>query len=163
VHAKPIVISLALFASLALACRGRAPRLRPTDEYLTTYLTDVHDWMDMTNRHVAESEALIQKISARYPPSDPGGSAHDPEFLALLNRQREEMAPVVARLPNDSMGRAVGAAIAGIGRVVIGDQGMTFVVQPNDSALRAARAQYGDKLVDWVLARKGKVIEVLSQ
>src|SRR6266513_516365 len=106
-----IAVSVPLFVILALACSGRAPRVRPTDEYLTTYLSFVHDWMETTNRHVAESEAM-RRVSARYSPADAPMVGHDPDLLALLNRQREEMAPLMARAPHGPLADAIGATIA---------------------------------------------------
>ena len=162
-HGHRPAISLALVALLALACTARGPRLKPTDEALTTYLTSVHDWMQMTNRHADENEMLMRKLSARYPLSGTGHLAQDPELVAQLNRQREEMAGVVAGAPVGAMAAALGTTIGGIGQGTLDGGRMTFVVQPNDSALAAARARYGDTFVNWVLARKGRIIAALSQ
>jgi hypothetical protein len=163
VHGHRPATRLALVALLALACTARAPRLKPTDEALTTYLTSVHDWMQMTNRHAEENEMLMRKLSARYRLSGASQLAQDPELVAQLNRQREEMAAVVAGTPVGPMAAALGTTIGGIGHGTLDGRRMTFLVEPNDSALAAARARYGETFVDWVLARKGRIIATLSQ
>src|SRR3954468_1175114 len=113
VHGHRPATRLALVALLALACTARAPRLKPTEEALTTYLTSVHNWMQMTNRHAEENETLMRKLSARYSPSGTGHLAQDPELVAQLQRQREEMAVLLAGAPVGTMAAALGTTIGG--------------------------------------------------
>jgi hypothetical protein len=117
----------------------------------------------MTNRHAEENEMLMRKLSARYRLSGASQLAQDPELVAQLNRQREEMAAVVAGTPVGPMAAALGTTIGGIGHGTLEGGRMTFLVEPNDSALGTARARYGKTFVNWVLARKGRIIATLSQ
>jgi hypothetical protein len=106
-----LLLILAALTASATACSKPEPataRAAPpatggvaqTDDDLTAYITWYRDWKLVINRQRAELDAVTQTVAARYSFAETGNIVQDPEFLALLARQREEMRPLMARVPS---------------------------------------------------------------
>jgi hypothetical protein len=173
---RPCVLPwiLAALTALPTACGKPEPataRAAPpttgsaaqTDDDLMAYVNWYRDWKQLTNRHKAEGDALMQSVAARYSFAETGNIAQDPDLLALLARQRQEMRPLMARAPGGPTAAAYEATLGGIGQLLPTPNGMVYFPGRNEAVLAAARARYGDKFVDWVLARESKIVATLGQ
>lgn len=139
-----------------------AARSAQSDSVLVAWIEWHRDWMRRTNRHKAELDADSARLAATYSHAESHRVAEDPELLAMLARQREEMQPLVARAPRGLTAEALEAAVRGVGRVVIGPRAITFVPGRDEAALDSARAAYGDEFVRWVLAHEQRIIATLA-
>lgn len=137
-------------------------RSAQSDSVLTSYLEWHRDWMQLTNRHKAELDAQSERMAARYSFADSDKITGDPELLALLERQRGEMRPLMTRAPRGLTAEALEATLLGLGRVVAGPRAMTYVPGRDEAALAAARAKYGDTFVSWVLAHESTIVATLA-
>ena len=133
-----------------------------SDSALTGYLEWHRDWMQLTNQHKAELDAESVRIESRYSLADSYKITQDPELLALLERQRGEMRPLMARAPRGLTAEALDATLPGLGRVVIGPRAMTYVPGRDEAVLAAARTKYGDEFVSWVLAHESTIVATLA-
>jgi hypothetical protein len=150
----------------ARTSRPRAPASPPVvarpDSELTNYLAWQRDWKLLANRHRAELEAESQRMENRYPLRATDSIAQDPGLLALLERQRGEMQLLMVRAPRGPTAEALNATLLGLGQLMAGPTGMTYVPGRNEAVLSAARAKYGDEFVRWVLARESTIIATLG-
>jgi hypothetical protein len=172
---RPCVLwTLSALTALATACSNKEaaagrPEQPPTagaareDDDLMAYVNWYRDWKLLTNRHKAEGDVLVQSVAAKYSFAETGKIAQDPDLLALLARQRQEMRPLMARAPGGPTAAAYEATLAGIGQLLPTPHGMVYFPGRNEAVLAAARAKYGDKFVDWVLARESTIVATLSQ
>lgn len=159
--------------SLAVACGTEEPagaaRLRaerpklPTTGELTSYLEWYRDWKHLVNRHRGEGEAAVLLAAAKYPSDSYAKVATDPAFIADHERRAAEQQAHYAREPKGLTAAALKATIQGIGRMVIRPDGMVYEAGRDEAALAAARAKYGEKFVDWVLAHETVINETLAQ
>jgi hypothetical protein len=147
----------------ARAAPPAAASAAETADDLIAYITWYRDWKQLTNRHKAELDALTQSVAGRYSFAETGNIAQDPDLLALLARQRQEMQPLMARVPGGPTAAAYEETLGGVGQLLPTPNGMAYFPGRNESVLAAARAKYGDKFVDWVLAHESTIVETLSQ
>ena len=137
-----------------------SPIARPDSE-LTKYLAWQRDWMLQVNNHWAELQAESQRIASRYSLRGADSIPQDPELLAMLERQRGEMQLLVARAPRGATAQALDATLPGVGRIVTGPTGMTYVPGRDEAVLAAARARHGEEFVRWVLANERTIVATL--
>ena len=131
------------------------------DSELTGYLAWHREWTLLTNRHRAELEAVLRRIDSRYSLQNAGAIAQDPDLLSLLERQRGEMQPLMARAPRGPTAAALDATLPGIGQLVARPEGMRYVPGRNEAVLAAARAKHGEEFVRWVLAHEDTIVATL--
>ena len=133
-----------------------------SDSVLTSYLEWYRDWMLLTNRHKAEGDAQSERMAARYSYAELDKVTEDPELVAMLARQREEMRPFMTRAPRGLAAEALEATLPGVGQMVAGPRAMTYVPGRDEAVLAAARAKYGDTFVSWVLSHESTIVATLS-
>ena len=173
--ARTIVVSLVAAALvLPAACRGSDSRARdgaslhsvgvaPSDSTLASWLAWQRDLMQLVNKQRDEQDAEVRRITAGSPRLGDDRIAHDPALLALLERQRADMAALQARMPEGPVVNALGATIGGLGQLTADADGrMVYLPRRDEAALAAARAQYGDAFVDWLLAHEREIDEALA-
>ena len=131
------------------------------DSELTRYLTWHREWTMLTNRHWAELQAVLRRIDSRYSLRNAGAIAEDPDLLSLLERHRGEMQPLMTRAPRGPTAAALDATLPGIGQLIAGPEGMTYVPGRNEAVLAAARAKHGEEFVRWVLAHEDSIVSML--
>ena len=166
---------LLLGSTVTLACSDREPpprsaelqlqataRAAQSDSELTSYIAWYRDWKILTNRHKAELDAESQRLTARYSFAETNQAATDTALLALLQRQRSEMAPLMSRVPRGLTAEALRATLPGLGRMVLSPTGMTYVPGRDERVLAAARGTYGDAFVSWVLAHEQTIHATLG-
>lgn len=141
------------------AAPGAASGL-PTDEELMAYLTWMRDWKQLAARNVAEYDATVERVAARYSLAETGKIAYDPEVLAASARGAESNKAHFELKPSGRTIDGIQAALEGLGLTI---PQMTYSGIRNEEALARARQMYGDHLVDWVLARETTVTAMLSQ
>ena len=141
------------------AASGAATEL-PTDEELMAYLTWMRDWKQLAERNVAEYNATVERVAARYSLAETGKIAHDPEVLAASARAAESNKAHFDVKPKGSTIDGIQAALEGLGLTI---PQMNYTGVRNEEALARARRMYGDKLVDWLLAREATITSMLSQ
>ena len=139
---------------------GTSASARPDSE-LTNYLAWHRDWTLLANRHRAELETESQRIARRYSLRDADRIAADPELLTLLERQRGEMQQLMVHAPVGPTAAALDVTLPGVGLLVAGSSGMTYVPGRNEAVLTAARARYGEEFVRWVLAHEATIVATL--
>lgn len=148
----------------ARTSRPRAPAssaaARPDSE-LTSYLAWHRDWKLLANRHRAELEAELQRLGNRYSLRDADRIEQAPGLLTLLGRQRGEMQRLMVRAPRGPTANALDATLPGLGQLVAGPMGMTYVPGRNEAVLTAARARHGEEFVRWVLAHESTIVATL--
>lgn len=141
------------------AAPGAASGL-PTDEELMAYLTWMRDWKQLADRNVAEYNATVERVAARYSLAETGKIAYDPEVLATSARAAESIKAHFDLKPSGRTIDGIQAALEGLGLTI---PQMVYTGLRNEEALARARQMYGDDLVDWMLAREATVTSMLGQ
>jgi hypothetical protein len=162
--------------ALAASCTGResarsgaaavtyhAARPARSDSALATWLEWHRDWGRLVNRHRAELDVEVARRAAEHPGVQQRALAVDPDYLAIFNRQREEMREMMARAPHGLIAEGLAETLLGIGKLTGSSQGtMVFLPGRDDVALSAARAKYGDDFVQWVLSHEAEITSTLA-
>ena len=140
------------------AAPGAATGL-PTDEELMAYLTWMRDWRQLAELNVAEYNATVDRVAARYSLAETGKIAYDPEVLAASARAAESNKAHFDVKPEGRTIDGIQAALEGLGLTI---PQMNYTGVRNEEALAGARRMYGDELVDWVLAREVTITSMLA-
>lgn len=144
----------------AAAVTYRAARPARSDSVLATWLEWQRDVSRLVNRHRAELDAEVARRGAAHPGEQ---LAVDPDYLAIFDRQRNEMREMTARAPHGLTAEGLAATLPDIGMLTANSQGtMVFIPRRDDAALSAARAKYGDEFVQWVLGHEAEIRSTLA-
>lgn len=130
------------FVVALIACGGRkgTEPVAITDDEVARYVQWVREWGELTKRHVAENDAAAKRAETRYAPFDGNAMSRDPEFLAVLDRHRDEMQQHMNSMP------LAGPQLEAFKAVMAG-----IIPRHDEQVLLKAREKYGDKFVDLVL------------
>jgi hypothetical protein len=121
-----------------------------TDDQITAFIAWNERWIDLARKHYDEANAVSRRAADRYSP-DVSKVSTDPELLSTLARQRGEMQDHMNRRPlNDAQMQAIKRVYEGI------------IPQRDDQKLSQARARYGDRFVDRVLAHETEIRAALK-
>jgi hypothetical protein len=167
------IYAIIAMATLAIACnRNREgvikaagqPRISVTDDELAKYVVWWRDYLEVGNRNVVEMNAVSKRVASKYSFADTGRIAQDPELLAASERQRNAMKEVMNRMPVDGVKMdALGETVPGVATLEFQGDKVVYVPGRNEIALAAARKNYGDQFVDWIVARESTIARILSQ
>jgi len=127
-----------------------AGKMNITDDQITAYLTWTRDWADLAQSHAREASEVAERVARKYSLGDTKGVASDPELLATVERQRTAMQEHMDHNPlSDPQLQAIHAVIDGL------------IPSHDERKLSSARATYGDRFVNRVVARESDIRAVL--
>ena len=136
------------------ACKAKTPEQAAageiTDDEVSRFVTWNREWADLAKKHYEEADKVSKRIADKYFP-DLSKMQTDPELLSTLERQRGEMQEHMDRCPlkGDKL-EAMKAVYAGI------------IPKRDEQALSQARARYGGKAVDRILAHESEITALMQ-
>ena len=132
------------------------------DAVLARWLPWHREWMLLGNRHKRELDDYMHAMGPKAFLVEADSIARDPAFLALTARQKAAMQALMDRAPDGAIADAIATMLPGIGVTTVVDSSITFVPRRDETVLAAARATYGDLIVQWMLDREGEIVAALT-